>query len=229
MKFGKRLQRERERRGMTQRELGLKVGLTSGTYISQIESGEKIPPLETAIKLANALGLEDTNPFVFHTVRERSAIEYQYLTSRIAEKPQVEYEVSLRPLPVRPWSTIAEGNLPTGHAGSPEDVRCITLKDIDDVDAFVVEVENDWMADLIVPSDLVVISPNREVATGDVALVRVGGKRGDTTSEIKLTKVLFRDKWTDLVPGRPDRYQIETVQSNAVTLLGRVIKRVTTC
>ena len=69
MKFGKRLQRERERRGMTQRELGLKVGLTSGTYISQIESGEKLPPLETAIKIANALGLEDTYPFVMHAIR----------------------------------------------------------------------------------------------------------------------------------------------------------------
>lgn len=226
MKFGKRLQRERERRGMTQRELGLKVGLTSGTYISQIESGEKIPPLETSIKLANALGLEDTNPFVFHAIRERSAIEYQYLTSRISDRPSAEYESAPRPLPVRPWSTIAEGNLPTGHAGSPEDARSITFKDIEDVDAFVVEVENDWMADIIVPGDLVVISPNREVHNGDVALVRVGGKRGDPTSEIKLSKVLFRDKWTDLVPGQLDRYVIETAQSNQVTLLGRMIKKV---
>ncbi len=227
MKFGKRLQRERERRGMTQRELGLKVGLTSGTYISQIESGEKIPPLETSIKLANALGLEDTNPFVFHAIRERSAIEYQYLTAQVSEKPAVEYETAPRPLPIRPWSTVAEGNLPTGHAGSPEDLRCVTFKDIDDVDAFVVEVEKDWMADAIVPGDLAVISPNREVQSGDIALVRVGGKRGDPTSEIKLTRVLFRERWTDLVPGRLDRYHIETVQSNAVTVLGRVIKKIT--
>ena len=227
MKFGKRLQRERERRGLTQRELGLKVGLTSGTYISQIESGEKVPPLETSIKLANALGLEDTNPFVFHAIRERSTIEYQYLTARISDRPPVEYETSLRPLPIRPWATIAEGNLPTGHAGSPEDLRCVTLKDIDDVDAFIVEVENDWMADLIVPGDLVVISPGREVNSGDIALVRVGGKRGDPSSEIMLTKVLFREKWTDLVPGNISRHQIETVQSNAVTMLGRSIRRIT--
>jgi len=227
MKFGKRLQRERERRGMTQRELGLKVGLTSGTYISQIESCEKIPPLETSIKLANALGLEDTNPFVFHAIRERSAIEYQYLTARVSEKPAVEYKTAPRPLPIRPWSTVAEGNLPTGHAGSPEDLRCVTFKDIDDVDAFVVEVEKDWMADAIVPGDLAVISPNREVQSGDIALVRVGGKRGDPTSEIRLTRVLFRERWTDLVPGRLDRYHIETVQSNAVTVLGRVIKKIT--
>ena len=223
MKFGKRLQRERERRGMTQRELGLKVGLTSGTYISQIESGEKIPPLETAIKLANALGLEDTNPFVFHAIRERSTIEYNYLTSRISEAPKEEYDSSLRPMPVRPWSSIVEGNLPTGHAGSPDDIRCIVMKDIDDVDAFVVVVEDDWMADEVSSGDMVVISPNKEATNGDLALIRIG-KRGETTSEIKLTRVLFRDKWVDLVPAKFDKHQIETVQSNSVTVLGKVVK-----
>ena len=223
MKFGKRLQRERERRGMTQRELGLKVGLTSGTYISQIESGEKIPPLETAIKLANALGLEDTNPFVFHAIRERSTIEYNYLTSRISEAPKEEYDTSLRAMPVRPWSSIVEGNLPTGHAGSPDDMRCIVLKDVDDVDAFVVVVEDDWMADEISSGDMVVVSPNKEAGSGDIALVRIG-KRGESASEVKLTRVLFRDKWVDLVPARFDKHQIETVQANAVTILGKVVK-----
>jgi len=226
MKFGKRLQRERERRGMTQRELGLKVGLTSGTYISQIESGEKIPPLETSIKLANALGLEDTYPFVMHAIRERSTVEYEYLTSRIAERPAVEYETPMRALPVRSWSSIVEGNLPTGHAGSPDDVRCVVISDIDDVDAFVVQIEDDWMSDLIVPGDLVVVSPNHEVKNGDIALVRVGGKRGEGTSEIKLSTIYFRDRWTDLVPGDLTKKQIDTAQSNAVTVLGRIVKRI---
>ncbi len=228
MKFGRRLQRERERRGMTQRELGLKVGLTSGTYISQIESGEKIPPLETSIKLANSLGLEDTYPFVMHAVREKSNVEYEYLTSRISERPAEEYETAMRALPVRSWSSIVEGNLPTGHAGSTEDICCIVLEDVEDVDAFVATIENDWMSPTLNPGDLAVISPSKEVASGELALVRVGGKRGSTESEIMLAKVLFRDKWTDLVPGNLDKYSIETAQSNAVTILGRVVKRTST-
>jgi transcriptional regulator with XRE-family HTH domain len=228
MKFGKRLQRERERRGMTQRELGLKVGLTSGTYISQIESGEKIPPLETSIKLATALGLEDTNPFVFHAIRERSTIEYQYLTSRINETAPVQYDTALRPLPVRPWSVVAEGGLPTGLGGSADDVRCLTVKDVDDVDAFVVEVENDWMADAVNPGDLIVVSPNREAVNGDIALVRISGKRGDNTTEIKLSRVFFRDKWTDVAPGCVGKHPIETYASNAVTILGKVVKKIST-
>ena len=225
MKFGKRLQRERERRGMTQRELGLKVGLTSGTYISQIESGEKTPPLETSIKLANALGLEDTYPFVMHAVREKSTVEYEYLTSRVSERPAAEYGTPMRALPVRSWSSIVEGNLPTGHAGSAEDIRCVVLEDVDDVDAFVVAIENDWMAPLLEPGDLAVISPGQEVSNGNLALVRVGGKRGSTESEIKLAKVFYRDKWTDLVPGDLTKYQIDTAQSNAVMVLGRAVKR----
>jgi transcriptional regulator with XRE-family HTH domain len=228
MKFGRRLQRERERRGMTQRELGLKVGLTSGTYISQIESGEKIPPLETSIKLANSLGLEDTYPFVMHAVREKSNVEYEYLTSRLSERPAEDYDTSMRALPVRAWSSIAEGNLPTGHAGSSDDVCCIVMEDIEDVDAFVVSIESDWMSPVINPGDMAIISPNTEVASGDLALVRVGGKRGSTESEIKLTKILFRDTWTDLIPGDTDKYPIETAQSNAVTILGRVVRRTST-
>jgi transcriptional regulator with XRE-family HTH domain len=212
---------------MTQRELGLKVGLTSGTYISQIESGEKIPPLETSIKLANALGLEDTNPFVFHAIRERSTIEYNYLTSRISETPKEEYETSLRAMPVRPWSSIAEGNLPTGHAGAADDMRCIAMKDIDDVDAFVVVVEEDWMADEVKPGDMVVISPNKDAVTGDMALVRIG-KRGESAGTMKLSRVLFRDKWVDLVPASFAKHQIETVQSNAVTVLGKVTRLIST-
>ncbi len=226
MKFGKRLQRERERRGMTQRELGLKVGLTSGTYISQIESGEKIPPLETSIKLANALGLEDTNPFVFHAIRERSTIEYNYLTSRVSEAPKEEYDSSLRAMPIRPWVSIVEGNLPTGHAGSPDDMRCIVMKDVEDVDAFAVTVEEEWMSPGIKPGDMVVISPNKEVKSGDIALVRIG-RRGESTSQVKLSRVLFRDKWADLVPGSFDGNQIETVQANAVTPLGKCVKLIT--
>ena len=226
MKFGKRLQRERERRGMTQRELGLKVGLTSGTYISQIESGEKLPPLETAIKIANALGLEDTYPFVMHAIRERSSVEYEYLTSRISERPAADYDTAMRALPLRSWSSVAEGNLPTGHAGSADDVRCIVIDDVDDVDSFVVEIENDWVSPLINPGDLVVISPTTEVKSNDFALVRIGGKRGDPSSEIRLGRILFRDKWTDLVPGDVASNAIITAQANAFTILGKVVKRI---
>ena len=228
MKFGKRLQRERERRGMTQRELGLKVGLTSGTYISQIESGEKLPPLETSIKISNALGLEDTYPFVMHGIRERSSVEYEYLTSRISERPAAEYDTSMRVLPVRSWASVAEGNLPTGHAGSPDDVRCIVLDGLEDVDAFVIEIENDWMSPDINAGDLVIISPNTPATSGDYALVRVGGKRGDPMSEIRLARVVLTEKWSHLVPGDIGKNGIITAQSNAVTVLGKVTKRIST-
>jgi len=225
MKFGKRLQRERERRGLTQRQLGLKVGLTSGTYISQIESGEKIPPLETAIKLANALGLADTVPFVFHAVRERSAVEYGFLSSRIKPSPPGKNEPCPRPLPVRPWASVVEGNLPTGTEGSPADRHCIVLEGSGDADSFAVEISTDWMADTLCRGDVVVVSPGSEVASGDMALVKVTGKRGTNVEEIKIARAYFRGRWTDLVPGNLSKCPIETYPSHDITVLGKVVAK----
>ncbi len=225
MKFGKRLQRERERRGLTQRELGLKVGLTSGTYISQIESGEKIPPLETAIKLANALGLEDAVPFVFHAVRERSAVEYGFLSSRIKPFSPGKSEPCPRPLPVCPWASVVEGNLPTGIEGSSADARCIVLEGLGDADCFTIKISTDWMADAVRRGDVVVVSPGREVVSGDIALVKVRGKRGTNVEEIKIARAYFRGRWTDLVPGNLSRYPVETYPSHDITFLGKVVAR----
>ncbi|OQB37771.1 MAG: helix-turn-helix protein [Candidatus Latescibacteria bacterium ADurb.Bin168] len=225
MKFGKRLQRERERRGLTQRELGLKVGLTSGTYISQIESGEKTPPLETVIKLANALGLTDAVPFVFHAVRERSAVEYGFLSSRIKPSSPGKAELCTRPLPVRPWASVIEGNLPAGIEGSSADPRCIVLEGFGDADAFAIEISTDWMADTVCRGDVVVVSPGREVTSGDIALVRVTGKRGSNVEEIKIARAYFRGRWTDLVPGTLSRYPVETYPSRDITVLGKVVAR----
>lgn len=224
MKFGKRLRRERSRRGLTQRELGLRVGLTSGTYISQIESGEKLPPLETTIRIAEALGIEDTYPFVMNAVRERSALEYLYLTSRASEQRNVEYDAELRPLPCRTWTDVADGKLPTGNATEETSTRCVTFEDIDDNDAFVVLVENDWMAPIFKTGDMVVISPSEDVKSGDIALVRIGGKRGEKSSEMLIARVIFRDeKWTDLLPGDVIANTIRTAPAGAVMSLGRVV------
>ncbi len=225
MKFGKRLQRERERRGLTQRELGLRVGLTSGTYISQIESGEKLPPLETTIRIAESLGLEDTYPFVMNAVRERSALEYDYLTTRAGEQPTPEYENDLRPLPIRSWSDVAEGKLPTGSASEVSGVRCVVLDGVDDADAFVIQIEDNWMAPVFKKGDMVVVSPSEEAKSGDIALVRIGGKRGDPSSEMLIARLLLRDdKWTDLLPGDLTKNAPRTATAGSVMSLGRIVR-----
>ena len=53
--FGKQVTSLRERLGISQEELGFRVGVHR-TYVSQIERGIKSPTLGVVLKLARALG-----------------------------------------------------------------------------------------------------------------------------------------------------------------------------
>lgn len=55
MRYGQWIRRERKRQGLTQRELGQKIGATDG-YISHLEKELKVPSPQLALDLAQALG-----------------------------------------------------------------------------------------------------------------------------------------------------------------------------
>ena len=54
--IGKRIRKERERKGWRQEDFAERIGL-SVTYTGMIERGEKVPKLETFITIANVLGV----------------------------------------------------------------------------------------------------------------------------------------------------------------------------
>jgi transcriptional regulator with XRE-family HTH domain len=53
-RFGPRLQRLRELRNLTQAELGRRAGMAAAS-VSHFETGQRMPSLESLVKLANAL------------------------------------------------------------------------------------------------------------------------------------------------------------------------------
>lgn len=55
MRYGQWIRRERKRHGLTQRELGQRIGATDG-YISHLEKELKVPSPQLALALAQALG-----------------------------------------------------------------------------------------------------------------------------------------------------------------------------
>lgn len=64
LSLGKRIQAIREKRGMTQEELEEKTGVNA-RYISAIECGQKNPTVKTLSKLADGLGIELYELFLF--------------------------------------------------------------------------------------------------------------------------------------------------------------------
>ena len=55
-RFGKNLSRARKRAGMSQEEAGIRASLHR-TEIGLLERGERVPRIDTAIKLAGAVGV----------------------------------------------------------------------------------------------------------------------------------------------------------------------------
>lgn len=82
-KFGERVQGFRLQRGITREELAAKVGITD-TYLSMVESGTKVPGLETCLKLLNALEASADIAFMDSLV-SGSTQKASYLNSKLEE------------------------------------------------------------------------------------------------------------------------------------------------
>jgi len=54
--LGARIREQREREGLSQRELGLAIGHESGNYISKLERDEHDPSTEILLAIARVLG-----------------------------------------------------------------------------------------------------------------------------------------------------------------------------
>lgn len=59
--LGKRIRQARSNVGMSPQTLCDLVGLSSDTYVMQLERGEKTPKVETLVKIANALKISADN------------------------------------------------------------------------------------------------------------------------------------------------------------------------
>lgn len=70
-KLGKRIREERKRKGLTQEKLAEKVEL-SPVYIGYIETGKQAPYLKTLERIAESLGVEVYELFMFEEGEKRT-------------------------------------------------------------------------------------------------------------------------------------------------------------
>lgn len=64
-KLGRRIVQLRVERSLTQEKLAYECGLKSKGYLSEIESGKKIPSLKVLIKIAERLDVDIKELFIF--------------------------------------------------------------------------------------------------------------------------------------------------------------------
>lgn len=72
--LGHRIAALRQERGLTQERLAWEVDLSSKGYLSRIESGQRLPSLLVLQRIADRLGVEVRDLFIFP---ERSVVDEQ--------------------------------------------------------------------------------------------------------------------------------------------------------
>ncbi len=94
-KFQERLKTARETRNLSQRKLGMLLGL-SDKAISAYESGRTYPPLDTLLRISKELGKpvsyfmdEDTREASLMSKIDRLALEVQTLSKELEENRQI--------------------------------------------------------------------------------------------------------------------------------------------
>lgn len=80
--------------GITQEKLAWEAGLTSKGYLSRIESGQRLPSLETLEALARRLGVEVRDLLIFPS---RGAVDEQMEALRLAARKPSGRRASPRP------------------------------------------------------------------------------------------------------------------------------------
>ena len=88
--IGKRIRFFREERKWSQELFSEKLGL-SLTYVGMIERGEKIPKLETFIKIANTLGVS-ADQLLAGVLITGYSIKSTEMTKKIEQLPSAEQE-----------------------------------------------------------------------------------------------------------------------------------------
>ena len=137
-------------------------------------------------------------------------------SKRIAELALSDIEAKIRPIPI--LSEIPAGH-PKDYNGFPSDIveEYYRFKvEEQDPDAFLLRVEGDCMAPEIKKGDLLLITPNETVESGDIAAV-VNGK-----GEKEVTRITIRKDEIILTPDNPAYPTIVWEGKDKPKIIGRV-------
>ncbi|USG65216.1 XRE family transcriptional regulator [Brevibacillus ruminantium] len=197
---GMQIRKYRKMRNMTQKELGLKIGVKHNT-ISSYEAGTNEPEQNTLFAIADALGVSINDLF-----------------------PKINEEISnLIPLPreVRPIpiiGVIACGD-PIFAEQNVEDYRYEVVENLPSGKLYYLYAKGDSMSPTIPSNSLVLIREQPTVESGQIAAVLLNG---DTEATLK------RIKWQGdimiLMPDNPAYEPIVATNENQVRIIGRAIK-----
>jgi repressor LexA len=207
-RIGDRIREARESKDMDQATLAARAGIVTRT-LQRWEKGEQTPDGISITKIARATNVQAS----WLLTGEGDKYAGPPKPANIYPIHSLRKDVRLVDLPI--ISQVPGGRLGTiFHPDYAEDY--VTVDDVKDPQAFALKVKGDSMSPRIEDGDTVIVSPKREVQSGDICVVRVAGE--DT-----LKKVKFEGNYLHLVPLNPTHEPI-TVRKRDVNFAWKVVK-----
>ena len=216
-----RIRAAREHRELDQQTLSTKIDVAART-LQRWEKGEQVPDSNYLMRLAKQTGVrpewlltgEGDMYQAFPGGRDRAGVSISSPGNIIPlHREKALNRVALVDIPVL-------SSVPAGKAAiqfHPEHVeRYVTVDNVKDRSAFALVVKGHSMSPRIEDGDIVVVSPQQEVRTGDICVVRVN-------DEDVLKKVKIDDQYVHLIPLNSS-FEPMTVRKRDVTLIWKVVK-----
>jgi repressor LexA len=207
--IGDRLREARTNRHLDQISLAEKIGVVTRT-LQRWEKGEQVPDGVALTKIAKATGVQPTwlltgdGEMYPAPSRPRNVFPLNATTKR---------KVGLVDLPL--VSAVPAGKVATMFHPDYVDTY-VTVDDVKDPQAFALKVRGNSMSPRIEDGDIVIVSPNQEVHSGDICVIRVTGE--DTLKKVKL-----EGAYMHLIPLNPE-FEPVTVKRKDVDFVWKVVK-----
>lgn len=206
--IGRRIREARLQKEFDQATFSARIDVATRT-IQRWEKGEQVPDSNYLMRIAKITGVTP-----------------HWLLTGNGEMFQQNIERNIIPLPTGRYRKVDLVSVPLlssvpGGAPSlmfhPDHVeKYITVDDVNDPNAFALEVKGNSMAPRIEDGDVIIVSPKLEAHSGDICVVRVIDE--DTVKRIKIDP-----NFLHLIPLNPE-YEPIVIRKKDVAFIWRVVK-----
>jgi repressor LexA len=205
-----RIREARENKEMDQGTLAKKTDVALRT-LQRWEKGDQVPDSNYLLKLAKSIGVRPE----WLLTGEGEMYQSQFPSTNIIpfHKDRLVDNVTLVDIPL--LSSVPAGK--TNAMFYPDHVdRFVTVDNLKDRNAFALIVKGNSMSPKIEDGDIVVISPQQEVRSGDICVIRVN-------DEDVLKKIKIDDHYVHLIPLNTD-FEPLSVRKRDISFMGKVVK-----
>lgn len=197
----------REKQGMSQQDLALKVGYRDKSAISKVERGDREINQSMIVKYAEALGVSPTY-LMFGENSDFDSVQYEETVSHTIRIPVLGYVAA--GIPIEAIEEILDY-----EEISPDMVN-------DGAEYFALRIKGSSMEPKISDGDVVIVRKQPDVDSGQIAIVCVNG---DEATCKKITKQNIGIFLQPLNPTfTPTFYSNEDIERIPITILGRVVE-----